>query len=240
MNLKYNLKKLLRKFGYDISRYKSDPHKASRVQKLLRSYKIDIVLDIGANTGQFAEFLRKDAEYSKKIMSFEPLSSAFSLLKEKAERDLNWVVFNTALGDMNGTSQINIAGNSQSSSLLEMLPTHLKSAPQSSYRGKETIEVKKLDSIFDDLCSANNTVYMKIDTQGFENKVLEGAENALQRIHSVQMEMSLVPLYQGELLFEELYSLMKEKGYSLVTILPGFSDKKTGQLLQVDGIFHRF
>jgi len=206
----------------------------------LRSYNIDTVLDIGANSGQFAEYLRKDLGYTKRILSFEPLSSAFSLLKAKADKDPYWDAFNIALGDTEVQSEINIAGNSYSSSLLDMLPSHLKSAPDSGYKGKEIIEVKKLDSIFENLCDARNTVYMKIDTQGFESKVLKGAQNALQRIDTVQMEMSLVPLYKGEMLFDELYCLMNESGYSLVAIIPGFADKNSGQLLQVDGIFHRY
>jgi hypothetical protein len=81
---------------------------------------------------------------------------------------------------------------------------------------------------------------MKIDTQGFESKVLKGAENSLMQIDTVQMEMSLVPLYEGELLFNEMSILMSEKGYVLVAIETGFSDQDSGQVLQIDGIFHRF
>jgi hypothetical protein len=54
------------------------------------------------------------------------------------------------------------------------------------------------------------------------------------------MEMSLVPLYEGELLFDEMYMLMSEKGYRLIAIEPGFLDQVTGQIFQVDGLFHRF
>jgi FkbM family methyltransferase len=240
MSIKHTLRKLVWRAGYDISRYAPASHPFARMQQLLRSCSIDTVLDIGANTGQFGEFLRNDLGYRKKIISFEPLSSAFAVLKAKAGKDPYWDAFNIALGDIEGPSEINIAGNSYSSSLLDMLPSHSKSAPKSVYSGKETIEVRRLDSIFDSLCSETTRVYMKIDTQGFESTVLKGAERALQRISSVQMEMSLVPLYKGELLFNELYSFMENRGYSLVAIVPGFSDRESGQLLQVDGIFRRF
>lgn len=202
-------------------------------------YNIDTVLDIGANSGQFMQQLRGDLGYTNRIISFEPLSSAFELLKANAERDPNCEVFNIALGDTDERREINIAGNSYSSSLLDMLPSHLKSAPESRYIGREIIEVKRLDSIFDSLCKSTNRVYMKIDTQGYESKVLKGAEKSLMQIDTVQMEMSLVPLYEGELLFNEMCMLMSEKGYSLVAIETGFSDQDSGQLLQVDGIFHR-
>lgn len=240
MRIKHKLRTLLWKFGYDIIPYQPASHPIARSQQLLRSYNIDTVLDIGANSGQFAEYLRKDLGYTKRILSFEPLSSAFLLLKAKADKAPYWDAFNFALGDAEGSSQINIAGNSFSSSLLDILPSHLKAAPNSEYSGKESIEVKKLDSIFEDLCDAKSTVYMKIDTQGFESKVLKGAQNSLQKIQTVQLKMSLVPLYKEEMLFDELYSLMNDYGYSLVAIIPGFSDKNSGQLLQVDGIFHRY
>ncbi len=239
MGIKHDFRRLLWKIGYDVTRYEPASHPVARVQQLLRSCNIDTVLDVGANSGQFAEYLRNDLGYTKNIISFEPLSSAFALLKQKADKDPCWDAFNTALGDINGQSEINIAENSYSSSLLNMLPSHLKSSPKSGYKGKETIDVKTLDSVFDGLCSMTSTVYMKIDTQGFESKVLKGAKNSLQRIHSVQIEMSLVPLYEGELLFNELYSLMMDNGYSLFAIMPGFSDPESGQLLQIDGIFHR-
>lgn len=240
MSIKHELRKLLWKVGYDISRYTPTSHPFALMQKLLASCDINTVLDVGANSGQFAEFLRKDLGYARTIISFEPLSSALAVLKAKADRDPHWRVLNIALGDIEGQSEINIAGNSYSSSLLDMSPSHLKAAPESVYGGKEKVEVKALDSIFDTICSKASKVFMKIDTQGFEGKVLKGAENSLQRIDLVQMEMSLVPLYRGELLFNELHSLMKSKGYNLAAILPGFSDQNSGELLQVDGIFNRF
>jgi FkbM family methyltransferase len=234
------LRTLLRNAGYDIIRYRPVAPPVNRLQRLLHTYQIDTVIDVGANSGGFAQYLRTDLGYTKRILSFEPLRSAYMLLKAKAANDPCWETFNIALGDTEVESEINIAGNSYSSSLLDMLPSHLTSAPESGYIGKETIEVRKLDSLFEALCDATNTVYMKIDTQGFESRVLRGAQHALQQIDTVQMEMSLVPLYEGEMLFDELHRLMKESGYSLVDIIPGFADRNSGRLLQIDGVFHRY
>ena len=234
MDIRHRLfRQFLQVAGYDFA-------KLERRMKLLDSYSIDTVLDIGANTGQFALRMRNYLGYRNRILSFEPLSSAFEVLETNAKGDPNWEVFNSALGDAEGPQEINIAGNSQSSSLLDMLPSHLESAPQSEYIGTETIQVKRLDSVFKDLCRTSSSIYMKIDTQGFEGRVLRGAENSLSHIDTVQMEMSLVPLYDGEMLFVEMCTLMSEKGYDLVGIEPGFEDEGSGQLLQFDGIFHRF
>ena len=79
-----------------------------------------------------------------------------------------------------------------------------------------------------------------MDTQGFEKNVLLGAKESLARIDTVQMELSLVPLYSHQMLFNEMHGLMIELGYTLIAIEDGFSDPSSGQVLQADGIFHRF
>jgi FkbM family methyltransferase len=239
MKIRHKVRKLLWMLGYDISRFAHTSHPLARKQRLLQCYEIDTVLDIGANSGHFARELRKDIGYTHRILSFEPLSQVFNLLRENAKNDPAWDVFNYAIGDVEEKREINIAENSLSSSLLNILPSHLESAPDSRYIGKEVVEIKTLDSIFGDLCKSARNIYMKIDTQGFENKVLKGAEKSLARIDTVQVEMSLVPLYDGELLFDEMCLLMSQRGYALVAIENGFSAPASGQLLQIDGIFHR-
>lgn len=239
MTIKHELRKFLWKFGYDIYKLTPQNNPLLKRKQLFESYNIDMVLDIGANAGQYASQLRSKVGYKGDILSFEPLSTAFAKLKDNASNDTSWQVFNMAIGDMEELKEINIAGNSYSSSFLNMLPSHLKSAPKSRYIGKEKIEIKPLDIIFGELCKSAKNIYMKIDTQGYESKVIKGAETSLPLINTIQMEMSLVPLYDGELLFHEMCALMSNKGYTLVALENGFSDPGTGQLLQVDGIFHR-
>ena len=122
-----------------------------------------------------------------------------------------------------------------------MLPRHHDAAPESGYIGSTSVEVCTLDSLFDRLLSAPlpREIYLKIDTQGFEREVLQGAKNSLQMIKTVQLEMSLVPLYRDAPLFGEICDLMQKSGYTLVSLEPGFVDIESGQLLQADGIFRR-
>ena len=239
MRIKHEFRKCFWKVGYDISRFTPTSHPIAKRKRLFQSYEIDTVLDIGANSGQFAQKLKGDIGYTHRILSFEPLCTAFKLLTANAEDDPAWEVYNFAIGDAEEKREINISKNSCSSSLLNMLPSHLKSAPNSKYIGKEVIDIKTIDSLFCDVCKGAKNVYMKIDTQGYESKVLKGAENSLANIDTVEMEMSLVPLYDGQLLFHEMCSLMNKKGYTLVAIENGFSDPASGQLLQLDGVFHR-
>jgi len=237
MSIKRKIRKLLRKVGFDVTRVTPVNILPEPLKHLLFSNDINIFLDVGANSGEYAQQIRNKLGYKKKIVSFEPLSSAFNSLKIKSNNDSNWDVLNFALGDSEGKEYINIASNSYSSSLLEILPIHQRAAPESKYIGKEIIKIKKLDSIFKKLCKPTDKVYLKIDAQGFESKILNGAKNSLQNIELVQLELSFVPLYDGELLFNEMVSFMFKNGYKMVAIEPGFKDRNTGQLLQVDGFF---
>ena len=206
---------------------------------LIESYNVNVVFDVGASDGGFSEGLR-DSGYAGGIYSFEPVGSAFASLQAKAEDDANWDVFNIALGDSEKKQEINVSGNSVSSSLLDMMPAHYQAAPESAYIGKEKVEVKTLDSIFGEFVQPTDKVYLKIDVQGSENAVLRGAERSLMQIDTMQIEMSLVPLYKSEWTLGEICAFMSEKSYSLVAIVNVFDDEDTGQILQVDGIFHRF
>jgi FkbM family methyltransferase len=233
-----HIRKISKLFGIDIVRYVSTP-KARRA-KLIEQYEINLILDVGANSGQYAKSTMHELGYKGNIVSFEPLAEAYSILKEISEKYKKWTVHPYALGDLNCYKNINIAKNSYSSSILGMLDTHINAAPESIYIGSEEIQVKTLDSIFKELCIENKNIFLKIDTQGYESKVLKGAENSLINIDTIQIEMSLVPLYEEELTFTKMCQYLEEKGYTLVSLEPGFGDSNSGQLLQVDGIFRRF
>jgi len=238
MSIELKIKKLMWKLGYDISRFSPEYHRLARRKQILDSNGIDAVIDVGANTGQFGQQLRA-LSYRGRIYSYEPLPSAFDVLKARAERDGNWQVFNVGLGDIEERRSINISGNSYSSSLLEMLPAHVSSDPESAYIGQETIALTTLDSMFGTILTPQDQIYLKIDTQGYESKVLEGAQASLQHIRLIQIEMSLMPLYLGAPLLQEMLSLMSSMNYNLVAVEPAFTDKKSGQLLQIDGVFQR-
>jgi FkbM family methyltransferase len=240
MNLKYELRRRLWRLGFDLARFKPESHAVARRRRLMSSLGIDVVLDVGANTGQHAHHLRTDLGFEGRIYSFEPMSVPFRRLHSRARQDPKWQAFNFALGDVEGTVTINVAGNSESSSMLEMLPAHLEAAPESRFVDTEEVEIRTLDSIFGDLCHSGERVYLKIDTQGFEGRVLRGAGRSLPKIGTVQVEMSLTPLYSNEMTFGELYQLLLDKGYTMVGLEPGFTDAQTGRLLQADAIFHRF
>lgn len=209
-----------------------------RCEQLLAQFDVKVVLDVGANKGQFARHLLRHG-YCRRIVSFEPLSSAYGRLKVNAWNIKRWDTVNLALGSYDGTTEINVAGNSQSSSFLNMLPAHVAAAPESAYVATEPVSVRKLDSIIDEHVAPDESCFLKLDVQGFEKQVLMGASNSLDRITGIQLETSLVPLYQGETLFLEMLQLMADRGYNLVSLSDGFCDPVTQRLLQLDAIFYR-
>jgi FkbM family methyltransferase len=208
----------------------------SIVFKLL---KIDVVFDIGANEGQFAREIRQHG-YRGNIISFEPLTSARKSLLSFASRDLDWQVHKqSVIGDRDGEIEINIAGNSVSSSVLPMLESHSSAAVGSAYVGSERVPIFKLDSIANRYLEKNSNLFIKIDTQGYEWQVLDGARETLKRAQGVLCELSLVPLYHEQRLWRDIVDRLDQQGFMLWALQKGFANPKTGQSLQMDGIFIR-
>ncbi len=218
--------------------YHHATHPVARRMHLIESHGINLVLDIGANVGHFGHELRS-LGYRGRIVSFEPLKSAYAELQVAARGDSLWTTHNCAIGSEDGWAEINVAANLQSSSLLAMLPRHLNSAPESSYQGVERVQVRRLDTVLPEVMKPGDVLYLKSDTQGYESEVVNGGEEALRRAAGVQMELSLVPLYSGETLLADMIHELDKRGLQLMSIEPAFADPATGQLLQVDGIFFR-
>ena len=138
-----------------------------------------------------------------------------------------------------GQITINVAQNSVSSSILNIKKEHLDAAPDSKYIAQEKIEIRKLDTIFNQVAKHANNILLKIDTQGYEKEVIEGAIQSLNIIKGIQVEMSLVELYEGESMFDEMRKSIESHGFELYYLEPGFKDPITGKLMQIDGLFFR-
>jgi len=243
--IKRIIKRILRNiFGLELSLTKNIPLSESQVTAMqvvssLRKFEIDLVLDVGANIGQFSSELRQSG-YTGRIVSFEPLSQAHSELVQSSIGDPMWDAYpRCALGDHEGEVEINIAGNSQSSSILPMLESHRSVAPESAYQGKESVPIKTLDAVAGQYLKDARAAFLKIDTQGFEWQVLDGARDTLPHIKGILVELSLVPLYEGQHLWRDVIDRLGAAGFTLWTFNPVFSDQAIGRTLQVDGVFFR-
>ena len=230
---------MLRRTGFELSRFSVEQSENARFISMLSTHNVNLIFDIGANAGQFGVLLR-EIGFDGKIISFEPLSDARENLLNLSKNDPLWqIALQTAIGEENGEIEIQIAGNSQSSSVLDMLDTHVRAAPDSKYIGKEKVALRTLDSIAPDYMDSNSIAFIKIDTQGYETQVMNGAKKLMSQIVGLQVEISLVPLYKGQCLFDEMLKKLKNDGFELWSISTVFSDPNTAQLLQVDATFFR-
>lgn len=239
MTFKHAVRLWVRKhLGVDIVRFSPTTSALAMRMQQMKVYGVNLVIDVGANAGQFAEEIRREG-YQDEIISFEPLSEPFNDLNKKCIRDKKWQCRQCGVGDKKGELEINVAGNSASSSFLDMLPTHSVAAPTSGYIAKETVPIETLDDLFNECDVSAKTIWLKIDTQGYEKHVLDGGKRVLPLIETVQMELSLAALYNGQPDFSEMINFLAGYGFSLTGIVQGFTNPKSGRVLQVDGIFHR-
>ena len=239
MGVDVTLRRLLRRSGIDLIPYRPEKSWPAQMQRVFERFRFDLVLDVGANIGQYATWLRSIG-YAGHIVSFEPLRSAHDALRVQARGDARWdVAPRLALGRERGSATINVSRNSQSSSLLGILPAHLDSAPESRYIGQETVDLDTLDNAAQSYVRERGAVLLKIDTQGYESEVLAGATQTLGRVHAVQLELSLVALYEGQALMCETIGAMGVRGFTCFAMWPTFVDPDSGRLLQMDGVFVR-
>lgn len=233
--MKAIVQRMLRMGGWEIRRYKLE--ELGQLRQMLDIMRVDTVLDVGANVGQFAEELR-NAGFRGKIVSFEPQAAAYEKLTAKAAHDPLWEVApRSAVGAALGEISINISENSVSSSMLPILEAHTDSAPTSRYIGSEVVPVVTLDD--SPAVPNEGRIFLKIDTQGFEHHVLNGAAELLMRVVGVQTELSLAPLYEGQADFLAIFDRMRQAGLQTWSINPGFLSRDTGRMLQVDATFFR-
>jgi FkbM family methyltransferase len=222
--------------GFDISLDRLSRTTSARRVRFMDDAAITVVLDIGAHVGEYASSLRRFG-YKGRIESFEPLARAYSELCSHAAADPLWNCHQLAIGDSSTTLTFHVAGNEVSSSALDMLNRHVKSAPDSAYVRSEEIPVRRLDDL--GLTGLSDRVYLKADVQGFEQRILAGAAQTLESVSLLEVELSLVRLYDGGPLYMGMISLLADLGFDLIWIEPGFCDAETSRMLQMDGIFAR-
>ena len=235
--LKALVRRLANLIGYDIVGYDGSNARA-RLAALLAYHRIGLILDVGANEGAFGWDMR-ELGYKGRIVSFEPMAEAFARLETSAATDPAWEAVHLGLGDADAERIIHVAANSQSSSLLPMLDAHAEAAPESSYKGEEQVSVRRLDGLIEPYRLSGSPIFLKIDTQGFERPVLDGAKTLLPQVKLLQLECSLVALYDGAELIEDMTQKVRELGYDPVDILPTFRHRGNQHLMQTDILFVR-
>jgi FkbM family methyltransferase len=222
---------IFKRLGYQITRWEPYPFASH-----LASLGITLVFDVGANVGQFGKLLRISG-YSGRIVSFEPVNSAYAQLSSAAANDQNWIAIPFALGSTEEQATININRNSDMSSIRTLREDHAKAHGFES-NGTQTIRIVRLDDVFDKYAISGDRVLLKLDVQGYEDEVLKGAIASFDRIVAVQTEMSIVPTYSEQKDIGATINDLNRAGFDLIDIANGFRESNK-RLLEVDGFFTR-
>ena len=202
----------------------------------LQKMNIKTVLDIGANTGQSAQSFHNIFPDSF-IYSFEPLNDCFSQLNFNMKNVKNFKSFKIALGDKKGLQNIYKNDFTPSSSLLQMSDLHKNTYPFTSHETIETIEVDTLDNIVEKFDLKTN-ILLKIDVQGYEDKVLIGSIDTLKRVKVIIIEATFQELYKGQPLFSDIYDFLHKNGYIFAGIFGDeMKNPNDGTPLQADCVF---
>src|SRR3954451_16250806 len=199
------------------------------LKELLSSLQIDCVIDVGANTGQYASDLRAMG-YSGLICSFEPVERTFRSLQEQFRDDRQWKGYRMALGDENGSGTVNVVPDlTEMSSLL---------SPKGDWDVEpEEIEIRRLDEVLGETVEGTRA-FLKMDTQGYDLRVFEGAAGCLDSIQGLESELSVKPLYDGMPTYVEALSTYEKSGFDLSHLSVG-SRGADGDLLELNCFMRR-
>lgn len=228
------IKNAFRQFGFDIVRSNQS---AFAFASQIKSLDINLVFDVGANIGQYASQLRASG-YAGRIVSVEPVNSAFSKLSSAAASDPNWTIMCAALGSTPGETSMNVGFRTEMSSLRTIREDHASRHDWAKMSGVQSVTVSRLDDIFFNYAGQLDRVLLKMDVQGYEDEVLDGACGVLDRITAIQSEMALTPSYSNQENMVSMIQMFERIGFRLIGLSNG-AHNRDGHLIEVDGLFVR-
>lgn len=202
---------------------------------LLGSLGTELVIDVGANIGQYARELRAQ-RFDGYIWSFEPLNRSFSALQAIAQGDSRWVCERLALGSVPGEAIMRESEDLVCSSLRDVTNEFVRANPTARRVATELVTVATLEEIWP-LRPISGVTHLKIDTQGFEREVLTGAALVLDSVTSVEIEIPLSSTYEGAAQFFELVEFMKCHSFRPVAFSSGLVDAANGETTDVDALW---
>lgn len=228
--LKVRVRNAARSRGWDLV-------KGPTLNQFLESRKVDLVIDVGGNKGDYGVHLRRWG-YSGRIVSVEPASDPYARLLEQINGDPIWKAVKVAAGSEAGTAKINISKASVFNSFLPATGLAGRFDPDMEIVGTEEVEVRPLDDILGR--EAFSSGFLKIDTQGFERQVLEGATETLKRCVGVQLELPIGHLYEGVWSYREALDYMDGLGFVLAQSIPTntFTEDRAS-VIEFDCVFRR-
>ena len=227
----------MRVYERSVLHFMADEH----VAWTLRRLRVNCVLDVGANRGQYARKLRRHG-YTGRIVSFEPVPHLADVLEEASARDPDWQVVRSALGEQPAEAEIEVAGGQgRMSSLLPPSDFGKSWSDKLGSHGTVTVSVRRLDAMFDQVLEGLDEprVYLKLDTQGFDLAAFAGAGDRIDDVLGMQSEVSVVPLYEGTPQMTEQLAVYEAAGFELTGMFPVITDRKTMRVIEFDAMMVR-
>ena len=204
----------------------------------LEKNKIDCFIDIGANYGQTALEIMKWG-YKNEIISIEPVKECHDKLIENSKKYPNWKVLERmAIGDFDGQTDINVSEATDLSSIME--PTDLLTNSYTKVKKKhsESVPIKKLDTVFKNF-ETNKNIFLKIDAQGYDYKILSHSKEFVNRVKGIMVEASLKPLYKNQESYLSYINYLNNLGMKPHMITERSFSRINKQQLQIDLVYFK-
>jgi FkbM family methyltransferase len=210
-----------------------------QIASLLKMYRVNCVIDVGAHKGQYAGRLRQ-AGYRGHIVSFEPVPSAFEELRRRAAGDPKWTVHQLALGREDGIGEMKVVPGTLSS----LLPASKLGAgryPKLQEPQRVDVEVRRLDGLLGEVTAhvRKPRLYLKLDTQGYDLEVLAGLGERTRHFVGMQSEVALLQIYSGMPRMCETLRVYEAAGFEISGLYPVSHQSRTGRALEYDCIMVR-
>jgi FkbM family methyltransferase len=234
----FAVQRAFRMLGLRVARLSSS-FEASVLAGIARN-RIDTIVDVGSNSGQFAQEMR-ELGFGGTIYSFEPLPDVAKVLRLRAASDSRWHVYECALGDTDGTVAFHVTKNTVSSSLLRPLSFALHAEVGAVASDQITVPVHRLDSLAGGKLRSIDweRTYLKLDVQGAEAMVLRGCGALLRRVPLLLTEVSFQALYDGASSWTTVVDLCAENGLITTDFQRAFRDPRMKRVLQADLLLER-
>jgi FkbM family methyltransferase len=208
---------------------------AQHLGRLFALYQIDCVLDVGANLGQYHDLLREDAGFEGWIISFEPVQKYVNHLRRRSAADPHWIIIDYALGASHGAAEIHVTQSPGLSSFLTPSSKALPSFWEGELVNNEPVRIARLDDLLPALRSETGcrSLYLKLDTQGFDLEVIKGARDSLDHVRALQIEASIRAIYEGMPNWRESLEMLERQGFELSGMFPVHHDRSM-RLIEFD------
>jgi FkbM family methyltransferase len=241
-SMKQMVRRLARSGGLYVSRYPPPETLAFHLKQLTRRLEINCVLDVGAHRGGYARLLRGEAGFGGEIVSFEPAAASFAALRAALAGDRRWRGHGYALGRSAGTATLRLFAESELNTLLapsrygvERFPTMASPLPA------QTVEVRRLADVFDEVTAhvPDPRVLLKVDTQGYDLEVIEGAAEVLCRVAALQLELPVKHVYDGVPGLAVTLGRLDELGFEVTGMFPVTRDRDLLRVIEFDCVLRR-